>query len=280
MKVYALVGESGTGKSYKALELACEKGIKYIIDDGILIHNNRILTGMSAKQAKTKVEAVKRAIFHDISHRETVKNVILKLNIDKILVIGTSDKMVKQIASRLGIGEIDKIIYIKEISTSDEINIAKISRSKGNHVIPVPTVEVKSISSGLSINPLKRLFRRDNKPDIIMEKTIIRPAFSYIGKFYISPQAINQIIVYELSKFDVISKVNDVKFGEREHIIEVFVGIEVNLFKSIDDIIEIQKHIIKHLYKMTLIDVGKVDIRVNKVRCVKKKINENYVPPK
>ncbi|MGL5507194.1 MAG: ATP-binding protein, partial [Paraclostridium sp.] len=139
-----------------------------------------------------------------------------------------------------------------------------------NHVIPVPTVEVKSMVSGLSINPIKRLFRRDNKPDIIMEKTIIRPAFSYIGKFFISKHAINQIIVYELSKFDVISKVNDIKFGEKENIFYVFIGIEANFFKSVEEIVEIQKHIIKHLYKMTLIDVGKVEIKLNKIKYVKK----------
>lgn len=270
MKVYALVGESGTGKSYKALEIACEKGIKYIIDDGILIHKNRILAGMSAKQAQTKIEAVKRAIFHNVSHRESVKSKIIEEDIDKILVIGTSDRMVKQISDRLGLKKIDKIIYMNDISTIDEIKIAKESRSKGNHVIPVPTIEVKSIASGLSINPIKRLFRRDNKPDIIMEKTIIRPTFSYIGKFYISPHAINQIIVYELSKFDIISRVNEIKFGEKENVFEVFIAIEVKIFKDMEEIVEIQKHIIKYLYKMTLIDVGKVDIKINKIKYVKK----------
>ncbi|MCG4734992.1 ATP-binding protein, partial [Casaltella massiliensis] len=69
MKVYALVGESGSGKSYKALELAYEKNINYIIDDGILIFKNKIIAGISAKQASTKIQAVKRAIFHDENHR-------------------------------------------------------------------------------------------------------------------------------------------------------------------------------------------------------------------
>lgn len=270
MKVYALVGESGTGKSYKALELACEKGIKYIVDDGILIRKNRILAGMSAKQAQTKIEAVKRAIFHNIEHREAVKLKIIDENIDKILVIGTSDRMVKQISDRLGLEKIDETIYISDISTVNDIKMAKESRSKGNHVIPVPTVEVKSMASGLSINPIKRLFRRDNKPDIVMEKTIIRPAFSYIGKFYISKHAINQLIVYELSKFDVISKVSDIKFGEKDNVFYIFIAIEANFFKSMEEIVEIQKHIIKYLYKITLIDVGKVEIKINKIKYVKK----------
>ena len=50
MKIVALVGQSGTGKSYKALHLAHEKEIEYIIDDGLLIKGNKILAGKSAKR--------------------------------------------------------------------------------------------------------------------------------------------------------------------------------------------------------------------------------------
>ncbi|EPZ61290.1 putative aTP-binding protein [[Clostridium] sordellii ATCC 9714] len=130
MKKFALVGESGTGKSYKALELAYENNINYIVDDGILIKNNKILAGVSAKQAKTKIQAVKRAIFENIEHRECVRTKLKEEKIDKILVIGTSDKMVNKIAERLGLGSIDKTIYINEISKQEEIEIAKKSEKE------------------------------------------------------------------------------------------------------------------------------------------------------
>lgn len=39
-KVYAFVGPSGTGKSYRAQMVANENGISYIIDDGLLIKEN------------------------------------------------------------------------------------------------------------------------------------------------------------------------------------------------------------------------------------------------
>ncbi|MEG2985847.1 MAG: ATP-binding protein, partial [Peptostreptococcaceae bacterium] len=175
MEVYALVGESGSGKSYKALELAYENNINYIIDDGILIHKNKILAGISAKQANTKIEAVKRAIFNNDEHKENVINKLVEEDIDKILIIGTSNKMVNQISNVLNLGNIHKKIYIEEISTQDEIRIAKKSRESGNHIIPVPTLEVKSIASGLSINPIKKLFKKTNKESIVVEKTIIRP---------------------------------------------------------------------------------------------------------
>ena len=54
IKVYAFVGPSGTGKSYRAQMVANEKGINYIIDDGLLISGNEVLAGISAKKAPTK----------------------------------------------------------------------------------------------------------------------------------------------------------------------------------------------------------------------------------
>ena len=40
--VYAFVGPSGTGKSYRAQMVAGEYNIKFIIDDGILVKDNEI----------------------------------------------------------------------------------------------------------------------------------------------------------------------------------------------------------------------------------------------
>ena len=63
VKAYAFVGPSGTGKSYRAQMVAGEQGIKYIIDDGLLVSENEVLAGISAKKAPTKVETVRNAIF-------------------------------------------------------------------------------------------------------------------------------------------------------------------------------------------------------------------------
>jgi ABC-type dipeptide/oligopeptide/nickel transport system ATPase component len=45
IKVYALIGESGTGKSFRAKLVAQKYGIEHIIDDGLLIKENKILAG-------------------------------------------------------------------------------------------------------------------------------------------------------------------------------------------------------------------------------------------
>ena len=63
IKVYAFIGPSGTGKSYRAQMVANENNISYIIDDGLLINENDVVCGTSAKKAPTKVETVRQAIF-------------------------------------------------------------------------------------------------------------------------------------------------------------------------------------------------------------------------
>lgn len=57
--VYAFVGPSGTGKSYRAQMVAGQFNVRFIIDDGILVKDNEIVAGSSAKRAATKVETVK-----------------------------------------------------------------------------------------------------------------------------------------------------------------------------------------------------------------------------
>ena len=54
MKVYAFVGPSGTGKSYRAQMVASEKNINFIIDDGLLIKDNEVIAGESAKKSSNE----------------------------------------------------------------------------------------------------------------------------------------------------------------------------------------------------------------------------------
>ena len=45
MRLVAFVGPSGSGKSHRALWVARENNLDYIIDDGLLIHENKIVAG-------------------------------------------------------------------------------------------------------------------------------------------------------------------------------------------------------------------------------------------
>ncbi len=101
MKLYALVGSSGTGKSYQAMKLCRKLNIEYLIDDGILINRQKKIAGNSAKKETTKVGAVKRAIFFWPEPRQEMKDTLASENPDSLLIIGTSIKMVQQIADNL-----------------------------------------------------------------------------------------------------------------------------------------------------------------------------------
>ncbi|WP_077214284.1 hypothetical protein [Bacillus dakarensis] len=176
MEVFALSGASGTGKSTIALSFAHEKKIPAIIDDGLLIFNGHRIAGTSAKFEKNPITAVKRAVFFDIGHRQEVQAAIAAHFINKILIIGTSDKMVKQIAKNLGLGEIKQIYHIEDIRTSSEIKMAQfIRKTEGKHVIPIPYRQVEQ-------NFFKKLIQKGMKiftpkKEMIGETTIVHPDF-------------------------------------------------------------------------------------------------------
>mgnify|MGYP004535033221 CR=1 FL=1 len=78
IKVYAFVGPSGTGKSYRAQMVASERDIPCIIDDGLLIKENEVLAGESAKKAPTKVGTVKHALFYEQEERDIIIRALKK----------------------------------------------------------------------------------------------------------------------------------------------------------------------------------------------------------
>ena len=196
MKTYAFVGPSGTGKSYRAQMVANERGINYIIDDGLLISGNEVLAGISAKKAPTKIETVRNALFQNEERRKEIQKVIKSKRPESILILGTSDEMVRRIAENLGFEPISETIYITDVATEEEMAMARNIRvTEGKHVIPVPTFAIKKDFSGYLLDPLQ-IFKSKGrgKAPYISEKSIIRPTFSYMGNFQISDTVFKQII--------------------------------------------------------------------------------------
>ncbi|HVB10602.1 MAG TPA: Asp23/Gls24 family envelope stress response protein [Bacillota bacterium] len=194
MEVYALVGAAGTGKSHRASLVAAAYGISHIIDDGLLIVGARIVAGQSAKKEDSKMAAVRRAIFAEQAHAEDVRQALHADRPGKVLILGTSRHMIELITDALDLPRPDKYIDIREIASSEEIRRARrIRRLEGKHVIPAPTFEVKKSFSGYLVDPL-RLFRRGGRQeDQVIEKSMVRPTFSAMGKFFISDTVIGAI---------------------------------------------------------------------------------------
>ncbi|WP_046159839.1 Asp23/Gls24 family envelope stress response protein [Caldanaerobacter subterraneus] len=270
MKVYSLVGESGTGKSHHASFIAGKYGIRFIIDDGLLIKGNSIVAGISAKKEATKIGAIKRALFTDPKHAEEVKKAIAELKPDKILIIGTSDRMVDAIAEKLSLPPVSVRIYIEDILPPKQIEIAREKRLlEGKHVIPVPTFEVKKQFSGYFLDPL-RIFRR--KRSGYYEKTIVRPNYSYLGKYTISEGVINSIVSHELLLFKEAYRVNKVVTEKREE--GIILSVEVTMrygFNLVAPLMQAMENIKRQVERMTALNVLRINIYVKSLYVTKNK---------
>lgn len=263
IKVYAFVGPSGTGKSYRAQMVAGEYDIHYIIDDGLFIKDNEVIAGNSAKKAPTKIETVKHALFLTEEEQKEIRKAIKKYKPNSILILGTSDDMVKKIAENLGLPEVEKTIYISDIATKEEMDTAKrIRTTEGKHVIPVPTFEIKKDFSGYILDPLQ-IFKTKGrgKDPYISEKSIIRPTFSYLGNFTISDTVFRQIAEHLASKTDFIDRIIKTrvdKLPEGPYIyMEVIVNYGYNLVDGLKDFKEKTK---KEIEKLTTMNIQKIDI--------------------
>lgn len=262
MKVYGLVGKSGTGKSFQAMSLCKEKNIECIIDDGLFIRRSKILAGKSAKRQATKMGAVKTAIFNDENHREEVREKIQKIAPKSILILGTSDRMVNIISEAVGLDGIDEIIYIEDITTPEDREMARKSRDeKGKHVIPVPSLQLKREFAGYFMDPL-RIFRGWGKGQEV-EKTVVRPTYSYLGDYTFSDRAISDIIFYvgrDIPEIVGVVKSNAEKRGQGLIInVSVLVAYGENIIKSAE---KLQSEIIDKVEHMTAFNVDKVNVEV------------------
>ncbi|MDE6349596.1 MAG: hypothetical protein K2K67_01150, partial [Treponemataceae bacterium] len=144
IQVFAFVGPSGTGKSFRAKLVAQRYGIRAIIDDGLLIYDDEIISGHSAKLEQTYMGAVRIALFDGKEERDEAARAIRSLRLKKLLILGTSEKMAGKIATRLQLPPIQKFIHIEELATKEQMEQARRSRIiEGKHVIPVRSNEVK-----------------------------------------------------------------------------------------------------------------------------------------
>jgi len=272
IKVFALVGESGTGKSFRAKLVAQKHEIEYIIDDGLLIRNNRILAGHSAKKEKTFMAAVKVALFDEKAHRDEVAKKLQGEKTKRILVLGTSDRMVNKIAARLQLPVPSKIIRIEDISSQEEIEKAiRTRRIEGKHVIPVPSIEIKRSYPNIFYNAVK-IFRRKQGPagigatPSVHEKSVVRPEYSKRGKVVISEAALSQMVIHCVDEYNqnirikkIVVKDNDI--GYRLVItIDVPYGIQLG-----GNIHELQQYIIENIERYTGILIEEVNIIIDKI---------------
>lgn len=264
MKTYGFVGKSGTGKSYQALAVCRERGIDLIIDDGLLIGKNKVYAGISAKRAKTKVGAIKTALFTDEEHRIQVIEAIRERNPASILILGTSEAMVHRIAQRLELPEISEIIRIEDVSDEKDIEIAQRQRTEmGKHAIPVPTFQLKREFSGYFMDPLKIFRRIDQRKAMVAERTEVRPTYSYLGGYSISEKAIYDIIRCLCRQDEAVKKVSRIQITSGDMGMVLHIDLLLLYGCQVKDVSEgFQKKVLEQVEFMTAFNILSVNVTV------------------
>ena len=273
IKVYALVGRSGTGKSFRARLIAGKYGIDLIIDDGLLIKGDNIIAGKSAKSEKVYLTAIKTALFDSVEHRTEVRNKLNEEQFTKILLIGTSVAMVERIAKRLHLPKPSKIIQIEDIAKEEEIEQALKERATGRHVIPIPQVEVEKdygdIISGAfkkTIRIGKGLFSRKKK----VENTVVHPTFApgeNPGHVTISKAALIQMIMHCADEFDSSIKIKKIKLSPDSsgaYKIKLFLNASYKTQLS-GNFHNFQKYISQSLTRYTGIQIKEVNLEIDQM---------------
>ncbi|GHU23647.1 hypothetical protein FACS1894164_08510 [Spirochaetia bacterium] len=271
IKVYALVGESGTGKSFHAKFAAHKYHIDFIIDDGLLIRENRILAGHSAKMEKTFMGSVKVALFDDKSHRDEVARNLQGKKSKKILILGTSVKMVNKITARLQLPPPGKIIRIEDIASPAEIEKAiRIRRIEGKHVIPVPGVEVKRSYPQIFYEAVLVLKQKKTPgpitpAPIIHEKSLVRPEYSKRSKIIISGDALSLMVKQCVDEYNQSIKIKKIAVKDGDNGYRIVITIDVVFGTQLgDNINEVQHYIIENIEHFTGIFIEEINIIIDK----------------
>ena len=272
IKVYALIGESGTGKSFRAKLVAQRYGIEYIIDDGLLIQNNRILAGHSAKKEKTFLAAVKVALFDEKARRDEVARKLQGEKTRKILVLGTSEKMVNKIAVRLQLPPPQKIIRIEDIASQEEIEKAiRTRRIEGKHVIPVPAIEIKRsyphiFYDAIKIFKGKKSAQGKENAAKVHEKSVVRPEYSRRGKVVISEAALSQMVIHCVDEYNPEIRIKKILVKDNEMGYRLVITIDVPFGIQLGgNIHELQQYIIDNIERYTGILIEEVNIIIDKL---------------
>ena len=229
------------------------------------------MAGKSAKREKLYMAAVKTALFHEKAHRDQVARVLQKRRWKKILLIGTSDKMVRKIAERLQLPHPHKIIKIEDIATREDIERAVQSRKvEGKHVIPVPAIEIKRSYPRIFYDSV-RVFLQKNLSSSglaapkLYEKSVVRPEFSKRGRVAISESALSQMVIHCIDEFDDSIRIKKITVRSDSQGYRLTVVIELPFGTQLSgNIHNLQQYIIDNIERFTGILIEEVNLVIDR----------------
>ncbi len=219
--------------------------------------------------------AVKRAIFHDPIHASQVRERIAQLEPKKILILGTSERMIDRITEALGLPQVKYKIFIQDIATPEQIELAQTMRREGKHVIPLPSIEVKKDIPNYWIDSIFGFMTKKNKDKdkekdkdksgsmAADDKCIVRPRFSQLGRLTIAENAIEQIVRYNLLQQEEFDRGAKIQVDMSDFGVSIYCEMKIRFGIPMQSAIEqFQIHTIQDLDKMTNLTVQRIDVRI------------------
>ena len=209
-----------------------------------------------------------------------VKTEIEKSNAHSILILGTSNRMIKRIIERLNLPNPRQTIRIEDIATANEIEEALNSRkTKGHHIIPVPADYSNIIIDSIRIFIKKRfLHRRSGKT---FEKTIVSPNYSNIGTVNISSSALTQMILHCLKEFNDQFRLTHISISEnpKSPKVDLKISVPINIPIS-GKLHQLQKYIVSSIEQFSSLLIKEVNITIGEINEEATFQNKNSVPNK
>lgn len=270
-RVYALVGKAGTGKSFRARLVAERKGYELILDDGLLIRGGKVLCGISAKTEATRTAATKVSIFEDDRRCAEIRTALDRERPASLLILGISERMIERIVGRLGLPGPVETHFIEEIATEEEILTARRDRrTLGNHVIPVPILEVKRAPAdriALSIRDFLVRHQFIRARNGWMEQSVVNPAYGRKGVLSVTEGAMAQMVLHcvqECSREALVRKI-------QVHPGAGMVALEIRLShpgtRDLPDILAgMQEYVSTRIESISGVRISRCDITLDDVR--------------
>jgi hypothetical protein len=228
--------------------------------------------------------AVKAALFDEKSHRDEVARKFQTEKIHRVLILGTSEKMVNKIAARLQLPVPVKIIKIEDIASQEEIEKAIRTRKiEGKHVIPVPSIEVKRSYPNIFYDAIRVLQRKRRTTGIspagaelspagigpiprVLEKSLVRPEYSKRGKVIMTEAALSQMVIHCVDEYNSEIRIKKIVIKDKEVGYQLAITIDVPYGTQLGgNIHELQQHIIDDIERYTNILIEEVNIIIDKI---------------
>jgi uncharacterized alkaline shock family protein YloU len=137
----------------------------------------------------------------------------------------------------------------------------------------VPTFEIKKDFSGYFLDPLQ-IFRRKGRGNfqLVGEKSVVRPTFSYLGNYTISDYTIYQIAEHVVINIDGVNKISRFRTENMEDGTYIEIDLVIVYGYALRPLIlEIQTKLRDEIERLTALNINAINVIVKSLVVATKK---------